>query len=104
MSILLMLGLGVRVFMILLGLAALLSLAWAKAKRGGNWTSKLKDIWLCHFLFVYGTIQGNVEFLFRKELPTTSILFFAFVFVWTIKGVRNGDFYTKDEEFCNIHH
>lgn len=100
MDPLFVLGMGARVLVIILGIASMLCLFYGRAKRRAQWSTKMKDIWLCHFIFVYATVQGNIEYLFRGEPPTGSIVFFIFVLIWTIKGVFNGDMYVNETPVC----
>lgn len=100
MEVFSILGLCLRIFVVIVGLVSLLSLANAKAKRGSDWTPKLKDIWLCHFLLTYTVIQANVEHLARGTTPTGASLFFLIVFGWTIKATRRGDMYVNPPEHC----
>lgn len=100
MDVLLVLGMGVRVVTVLLGVFAFLYLTRVRTLKGSEWHRKMKDIWWAHVIGVYAVTQANVEYLFRRELPTLSSIFFIFVLVWTIKGVRAGDMYTNETPVC----
>lgn len=87
------LGQIVRVGVILLGFAAMWALWVARRERKHLWSSKMKDIWLCHFLFVCSTISANTEQLYRGQPPVASLALIGFIYIWTVKGTFNGEFY-----------
>lgn len=88
-----------RFAVVLLGFVAMWSLWDARSKRVDKWTSKMKDIWLCHILFIGCCVQGNIELLYRGSVrPTLSIFVVIFIMIWTIKGSFNGVMYTKESK------
>lgn len=104
MDIILIGGLCARVIVIFMGFVAMWSLWEAREARKNTWTTKMKDIWLCHILFVAASIEANVEYLYREVMPSASILVVGFIMLWTIKGVFGGEMYTKDQYECHRKH
>lgn len=88
----------IRLIVIVAGFVAMWSLWVARDRRGRDWTGKMKDIWLCHMLFVASAVESNIEYLYRHTAPTAATMFLGFVMMWTVKGTFNGDMYTKDDD------
>jgi hypothetical protein len=88
---------AIQFTVIFIGFVAMWSLWVARRERSEQWTSKMKDIWICHILFVAAAVEANIERLYRDEAPTAGTVLIAFVMVWTIKGAFNGKMYTKDQ-------
>lgn len=89
--------LGLRLSVILLSFVAMWSLWTARRDRKHLWTPKLKDIWLCQFLWCIAAAEGNVELFYRHTNPSVAVLLVAGILLLTIKGVFNGDKYTIDQ-------
>ena len=98
MSTWLMLGLGFRVLIIVLGFIAIWSLWEAKERRQHLWTPKMKDIWVCHILFVGCAVEANIELFYRQVMPTFAAVVVAYILYRTTKGSFNGEKYTIDQE------
>ena len=88
---------GLRVAVILLAFVAMWSLWVARRERGHMWTAKMKDIWLCMFLWCLAAVEGNIELFYRHARPSVAILLVAGILLLTIKGVFNGKKYTIDQ-------
>lgn len=88
---------GLRVGVILLAFAAMWSLWKARAERKHLWTPKLRDIWLCQFLWCIAAAEGNIELFYRHIQPSYAILLVVGILCLTIKGVFNGDKYTINQ-------
>ena len=86
-----------RLLVILLGFIAMWSLWVARRERKHLWTKKLHDIWLVQFLWCLAAVEGNIELFYRHAQPSAAILLVVFILIWTIKGVFNGEKYTKNQ-------
>lgn len=75
-----------RLVVIFLGFVAMWRLWVARDLRYENWTRKMKDIWLCHFLSILAFIEGNTELFYRQTKPTLSLFLVVFIELWTIRG------------------
>lgn len=81
-------GNGLRLGFIALGFIAMWGLWDAREKRGENWPPKMQDIWFCHMLFVFATIEGNVELFYRDVTPTWAAYLVSYLYVLTIRCSR----------------
>lgn len=90
-------GPGLRLMTIGLAFAAMWSLWTARRDRKHLWTPKMRDIWLCQFLWCVAAAEGNLELWYRHARPSVAILLVVGVLGLTIKGVFNGDKYTIDQ-------
>lgn len=88
---------GLRIGVILLAFVAMWSLWVARRERHHIWTAKLRDIWLCMFLWCLAAAEGNIELFYRDTKPSVAILLVVGVLMLTIKGVFNGEKYTIDQ-------
>lgn len=85
---------GLRLGVILLSFVAMWSLWKARAERKHLWTAKLRDIWLCQFLWCVAAAEGNIELFYRHAQPSVALLLVVGILGLTIKGVFNGEKYT----------
>lgn len=88
---------AVRIAVITLGFIAMWSLWQAREKRGYSWTKKMKEIWLSLFLFVFLSIQANLELLYREVRPTVALYFIVLVLMNVIRHSMSTEGYTKDQ-------
>jgi len=88
---------GLRLSVVLLSFTAMWSLWVARRERKHLWTSKMRDIWLCMFLWCIAAAEGNVELFYRQTKPSIAILLVAGILILTIKGLFNGEKYTIDQ-------
>jgi len=86
-----------RLLTIFLSFLAMWSLWIARRDRKHLWTSKMHDIWLVQFLWCVAAAEGNIELWYRHARPSLAIFLVIFILFWTIKGVFNGDQYTKNQ-------
>ena len=88
---------AIRYINITLGIVAMWALWQAKRERGFNWTKKMRDIWLSIFIFVYATVQANIELLWRHVTPTFASYICAGVLIHVIRHSLSTDTYTTDQ-------
>lgn len=88
---------GLRLSVVLLSFAAMWSLFVGRRERKHLWTSKLRDVWMCLFLWCLAAAEGNIELFYRHAQPSVAILLVVGILMLTIKGVFNGDKYTIDQ-------
>jgi len=88
---------GLRLTIVLLAFAAMWSLYVARRERKHLWTPKMRDIWMCQFLWCLAAAEGNIELFYRHAQPSVAVLLVGGILMLTIKGVFNGDKYTIDQ-------
>lgn len=88
---------GLRLAIILLGFTAMWSLWVARRERKHLWTSKLRDIWLCLFLWCVAAVEANIELFYRHSRPSLAVLLVGGILILTIEAVFNKEKYTVNQ-------
>lgn len=89
---------AVRISVITLGFISMWYLWQARMNRSATWTRKMKEIWLSLFLFVYVTIQANIEMLYRGVRPTVALYLIILILMNVIRHSKSTEGYTLEQE------